>query len=185
MKRRDLLKAGGLSPWLLSSAFASTSPKRLPPYVLTRPILVDDMLRIAHVRTGDVVYDLGCGDGRIVIAAAKKFATRGVGIDINPKAIEVARQNAIDAGVEKLVTFKVGDLFDLDISDATVVTLYLFAEMNLRLIPKLFRELPDGARVVSHDFDMGKGWPPDDTYDFGTDAIYMWKMPPRSERRPH
>ena len=141
------------------------------------------MLRIAKVRPGDVVYDLGCGDGRIVIAAARKFGTRGVGIDINPGAIAIANDNAVAAGVEKLVTFKVGDLFDADITDATVVMLYLFAEMNLRLKPKLFRELADGARVVSHDFDFGKGWPPDETYDFGTDAIYLWKMPPRSERQ--
>ena len=141
------------------------------------------MLRIAKVRSGDVVYDLGCGDGRIVIAAARKFGTRGVGIDINPKAIAIANENAVAAGVEKLVTFKVGDLFDADIADATVVMLYLFAEMNLRLKPKLFRELESGARVVSHDFDFGKGWPPDETYDFGTDAIYLWIMPPRSERQ--
>lgn len=145
--------------------------------------MVNHMLRIANVRSGDVVYDLGSGDGRIVIEAAKRFGTRGVGVDINPKAVAVARENAIAAGVEQLVTFYHGDLFDADISEATVVMLYLFAEMMLRLRPKLLRELPDGARIVSHDFDFGRHWPPDDKYDFGTDAIYMWRVPPRSERK--
>jgi ubiquinone/menaquinone biosynthesis C-methylase UbiE len=182
VRRRDLVKLGALSPWLLDPAQASAPPKRLPPYVLTIPKMVDYMLRIAHVRAGDVVYDLGCGDGRIVIAAAKQFGTRGVGVDINPRAVAVARENAIAAGVEKIVTFRQGDLFDTDVSDATVVMLYLFAEMMLRLKPKLLRELPDGARIVSHDFDFGKSWPPDNLYDFGTDAIYLWKVPPRSER---
>jgi SAM-dependent methyltransferase len=182
VKRRELVKLGALAPWVFSAAEAGAPPKRLPPYVLTSPVLVGHMLRIARVRAGDVVYDLGCGDGRIVIEAARRFGTRGVGIDINPQAIAVARQNAVAAGVDRIVTFTEGDLFDADIAEATVVMLYLFAEMNLRLKPKLFRELPDGARVVSHDFDFGKGWPPDDMYDFGTDVIYLWKMPPRSQR---
>ncbi len=182
MRRRDLVKLGALSPWLLESAQASAPPKRLPPYVLTIPVMVEHMLRIAHVRAGDVVYDLGCGDGRIVIAAARQFGTRGFGVDINPQAVAVARENAIAAGVEKIVTFEQGDLFDTDVSDATVVMLYLFAEMMLRLKPKLLRELPEGARIVSHDFDFGKGWPPDNQYDFGTDAIYLWKVPPRAQR---
>jgi ubiquinone/menaquinone biosynthesis C-methylase UbiE len=182
MKRRDVLLLGATSPWVFAAA-AGAPPKRLPPYVLTTPTLVGHMLRIADVRPGDIVYDLGCGDGRIVIEAAKRFGCEGHGVDINPQAVAVARQNAVAAGVDKLVRFTQGDLFDLDISRATVVILYLFAEMNLRLKPKLFRELGEGARVVSHDFDMGKGWPPDREYDFGTDAIYMWTMPPRAERK--
>ena len=182
MKRRDALLLGAASPWLLAAASASTPPRRLPPYVLTTPTLVGHMLRIANVRPGDIVYDLGCGDGRIVIEAAKRFGCEGYGVDINPQAVAVARENAKAAGVDKLVTFTHGDLFDLDISRASVVMLYLFAEMNLRVKPKLFRELAEGARVVSHDFDMGKGWPPDKQYDFGTDAIYLWTLPPRAER---
>ncbi len=181
MKRRDVLLLGAASPWAFAAA-AGAPPKRLPPYVLTTPTLVGHMLRIADVRPGDIVYDLGCGDGRIVIEAAKRFGCEGHGVDINPQAVAVARGNAKAAGVDNLVTFTHGDLFDLDISRATVVMLYLFAEMNLRLKPKLFRELAAGVRVVSHDFDMGKGWPPDKQYDFGTDAIYMWIMPPRSQR---
>jgi SAM-dependent methyltransferase len=184
MNRRDALLLGAASPWLLRTAAASAPPKRLPPYVLTTPTLVGHMLRIANVRPGDIVYDLGCGDGRIVIEAAKRFGCEGYGVDINPQAVAVARENAKAAGVDRFVTFTQGDLFDLDISHATVVTLYLFAEMNLRVKPKLFRELAEGARVVSHDFDMGKGWPPDRQYDFGTDAIYLWVMPPRAQRSP-
>jgi len=182
MNRRDLMLLGAVSPWVFTEARASDIPKRLPPYVLTTPTLVGHMLRIANVRPGDIVYDLGCGDGRIVIEAAKRFGCEGYGVDINPQAVAVARENAKAAGVDKFVKFTHGDLFDLDISRATVVTLYLFAEMNLRVKPKLFSELAEGARVVSHDFDMGKGWPPDKQYDFGTDAIYLWTMPPRAER---
>jgi len=183
MNRRDLLLAGFGTAVFPRHLLAGEPPRRLPPYVLTSPTIVDHMLRIARVRPGDVVYDLGSGDGRIVIECAKRFGTRGVGIDINPGAVAVARENAIKAGVEKLVTFHQGDLFDADVSDATVVMLYLFAEMMLRLRPKLLRELPDGARIVSHDFDFGAAWPPDDKYDFGTDAVYLWRVPPRAERR--
>jgi SAM-dependent methyltransferase len=186
MKRRDLLLAGLALPAAgLSSRFAAAGepPRRLPPYVLTSPTMVNHMLRIADVGSGDVVYDLGSGDGRIVIEAARRFGTRGVGIDINPQAVVVARENAVKAGVEKLVTFHQGDLFDADVSEATVVMLYLFAEMMLRLRPKLLRELPDGARIVSHDFDFGRAWPPDNQYNFGVDAIYMWRVPPRAQRQ--
>lgn len=182
MNRRELL-LGGLAGLYARSVAAAEPPRRLPPYVLTSPPIVNHMLRIANVRPGDVVYDLGSGDGRIVIAAAQRFGTRGVGIDINPQAVAVARENAKAAGVEKLVTFHQGDLFAADVAEATVVMLYLFAEMMLRLRPKLLRELPDGARIVSHDFDFGREWPPDDTYDFGTDAVYLWRVPPRAQRR--
>ena len=121
------------------------------------------MLDVANVHTGDVVYDLGCGDGRMVIAAAKKYGTRGVGVDLDPARIREARANAKQAGVESLVTFKVADMFETDIREATVVLLYLLPELNRRLKPKLFAELRPGARVVSHDWDMGRDWPPDAT----------------------
>jgi cyclopropane fatty-acyl-phospholipid synthase-like methyltransferase len=129
-----------------------------------------------------VVYDLGCGDGRIVIAAAKKYGARGVGIDLDPARIREARANAKEAGVENLVTFKVADLFETDLTEATVVTLYLLPSLNRRLMPKLFAELKPGARVVSHDFDMGRDWPPDKYIKLGNDGIYVWKMPPYAER---
>ncbi len=151
-------------------------------YVPTPHEIVDRMLVVAKVRPGDVVYDLGCGDGRMVIAAAKKFGTRGVGVDLDPARIREARANAKQAGLEGLVTFKVADLFETDIREATVVMLYLLPELNRRLKPKLFAELRPGARVVSHDWDMGKDWPPDEYVKLGGDGIYLWVMPEATPR---
>lgn len=147
-------------------------------YVPTPHEIVTRMLDVARVRTGDVVYDLGCGDGRMVIAAAKKFGTRGVGVDLDPRRIQEAKANAKAAGVEDLVTFKVGDMFETDIREATVVMLYLLPELNRRLMPKLQSELRPGARVVSHDFDMGKDWPPERYIKLGTSGIYLWTISP-------
>jgi SAM-dependent methyltransferase len=146
-------------------------------YVPTPHEIVDRMLDVARVRPGDVVYDLGCGDGRMVIAAAKKFGTRGVGVDLDPRRIREARANAKAAGVEDLVRFEVADMFKTDISEATVVMLYLLPELNRRLKPKLFAELKAGSRVVSHDFDMGRDWPPDEYVKLGTSGIYLWVIP--------
>lgn len=146
-------------------------------YVPTPHEVVDRMLDVAKVRPLDVVYDLGCGDGRMVIAAAKKYGTRGVGVDLDPARIREARANAKAAGVEKLVTFRVEDMFQTDIREATVVMLYLLPDLNRRLKPKLFEQLRPGARVVSHDFDMGRDWPADDYIRLGTDGIYLWVMP--------
>jgi SAM-dependent methyltransferase len=151
-------------------------------YVPTTNEVVDRMLDIAKVGPLDVVYDLGCGDGRIVIAAAKKYGTRGVGVDLDPARIREARANAKKAGVENLVRFEVADLFKTDLREATVVTLYLLPELNRRLKPKLFAELRPGARVVSHDFDMGREWPADEYIKLGTDGIYLWNMPAREQR---
>jgi ubiquinone/menaquinone biosynthesis C-methylase UbiE len=153
-------------------------PHRDPdvPYVPTRQEVVEAMLTMAGVRAGDVVYDLGCGDGRIVITAAQRFGARGVGIDINPTRISEARYNARRAGVEKQVEFKVGDLFEADIRNATVVTLYLLPEVNLRLKPKLQRDLKPGTRIVSHDFSMGPDWPAEKTQKVGNDTIFFWTI---------
>lgn len=151
-------------------------------YVPTTHEIVDRMMTVAKVRPGDVVYDLGCGDGRMVIAAAKKYGTRGVGVDLDPARIREAKANAREAGVEDMVTFEVGDLFETDVREATVVMLYLLPELNRRLKPKLFAELRPGARVVSHDFDMGPDWPPDEYIKLGNDGIYLWIMPPHDER---
>lgn len=151
-------------------------------YVPTPNEIVDRMLDVANISPLDVVYDLGCGDGRIVIAAAKKYGTRGVGVDLDPARIREAQANAKKAGVENLVTFKVADLFKTDLTEATVVTLYLLPELNRRLKPKLFAELKPGARVVSHDWDMGRDWPADEEIKLGTSGIYMWKMPPHVDR---
>ncbi|HUG76415.1 MAG TPA: class I SAM-dependent methyltransferase, partial [Burkholderiales bacterium] len=131
------------------------------PFVPTDQKVVEKMLELARVGPRDIVYDLGSGDGRIVIAAAKKGA-RGVGVDIDPQRIEEARENARAAGVEDRVRFVQGDLFKADIGDATVVTLYLLSTVNQRLRPKLLAELRPGTRIVSHAFDMGD-WHPQAT----------------------
>jgi SAM-dependent methyltransferase len=134
------------------------------------------MLEMAKVTRDDVVYDLGCGDGRIVITAARKFGARGVGVDIDPVRIRESNENARKEGVTHLVRFVEKDLFETDIHEATVVTLYLFPELNLRLRPKLFRELRPGTRIVSNTFDMGE-WRPDDMGRVHIKSYYYWVMP--------
>ena len=129
------------------------------PYMPTHEKVVAEMLKVAKVGKDDVLYDLGSGDGRIVITAAKEFGTRGVGVDIDPDLIREARQNAVKAGVADKVKFIQQDLFETDIREATVVTLYLWPEINLRLRPKLLSDLRPGTRVVSHNHDMGD-WKP-------------------------
>lgn len=146
------------------------------PYVPTPQSVVSRMLEMAEVDENDVVYDLGSGDGRFVITAAEEFGARGVGIEIDPQRIEEARQNAKEAGVTDLVEFRQEDLFEADISEATVVTLYLLRSVNLDLRPKLFNELEPGTPVVSHDFDMGE-WEPEQTEEMGNDTIYLWRIP--------
>jgi cyclopropane fatty-acyl-phospholipid synthase-like methyltransferase len=143
-------------------------------YVPTPPRVVDAMLKLARVTDKDVVYDLGCGDGRIPIAAAQQYGARGVGIDIDPKRIEEANENAKAAGVTGKVTFITQDLFEADIHDATVVTLYLLPSLNERLMPKLKKDLKPGTRVVSHAFDMGFSWPPDEKGEADGKSYYLW-----------
>jgi ribosomal protein L11 methylase PrmA len=145
-------------------------------YVPTPQEVVDAMLKLANVHKGDVVYDLGCGDGRIVVTAAKRYGVRGVGIDINPERIREAQQNAKENGVTNLVTFRNEDLFEADIKEATVVTLYLLTSLNIKLRPKLLRELKPGTRIVSHSFDMGE-WKPDKTEQVNGRTIYLWVVP--------
>jgi SAM-dependent methyltransferase len=184
-----ILAAAALLVFAAGSATAAEETAARPKrkldvwYVPTPPEIVDRMLDVANVRIGDVVYDLGCGDGRMVIAAAKKYGTRGVGVDLDPARIREARAHAKQAGVESLVTFKVADLFQTDLREATVVLLYLLPELNRRLKPKLFAELQPGARVVSHDWDMGRDWPPDEYVKLGGDGIYLWIMPEHSARK--
>jgi SAM-dependent methyltransferase len=150
------------------------------PYVPTRPEVVAKMLEMAHVGKADVLYDLGCGDGRIVITAAKLYGTHGVGIDINPERIKESRENAAKEGVTSLVKFLEQDLFQTDFHEATVVTLYLLSSVNLRLRPILFDQLLPGTRVVSHDFSMDT-WKPDDSAVVDTNGmshdVYFWVIP--------
>jgi len=147
-------------------------------FVPTPQEVVEDMLRLANVRKGDVLYDLGSGDGRIPVTAAKLYGVRAVGIDIDPERIREARENARKNGVEKLVQFRMGDLFQADFRDATVVTMYLLSAVNLQLRPKLLTELKPGTRIVSHAFDMGD-WMPVATYRVGGSTVYYWVVPER------
>jgi len=146
------------------------------PYVPTKQEVVEEMLKLANVKPGDVVYDLGCGDGRIVITAAKKFGATGVGVDLNPQRIEEANANAQAAGVSGKVKFIEGDLFEFDFSEADVVTMYLLPSVNLKLRPKLLSELKPGSRIVSHDFDIGD-WEAEQTVEVGNDTVYLWTVP--------
>jgi tRNA A58 N-methylase Trm61 len=155
------------------------APARRPDviYVPTPQEVVDAMLKLANVTQEDVIYDLGSGDGRIPITAAKNFGARGVGIDIDPQRIREANANLKLAGVEDRVTFLNQDLFTTDISEATVVTLYLLPSLNLKLIPKLNKELKPGTRVVSNSFDMGSAAPPLEKAEVSGRTIYFWTIP--------
>ncbi|MBA2547227.1 MAG: class I SAM-dependent methyltransferase [Burkholderiaceae bacterium] len=148
------------------------------PYVPTPVAVVDAMLDLAKVDKSDTVYDLGCGDGRIVVRAASRFGCRGVGVDLNPERVKEARQNAAKAGVSELTRFEVGDVFDFDFSPATVVTMYLLPSVNLKLRPRLLKELKPGTRLVSHDFHMGD-WAAQTTREVGRSRIYLWTIPER------
>ncbi len=148
-------------------------------FVPTPQEAVDKMLELAQIKPGDVLYDLGCGDGRIVVTAAKKFGIRAVGVDIDPERVKESRARVRAAGVEHLVTIKQADIFALDFSDASVVTLYLLPSLNVRLKPKL-AALPRGTRIVSYDFDMA-GATPKQVVEIDTDerqvSIYLWEVP--------
>ena len=143
------------------------------PYVPTPQHVVEAMLKLADVKRSDTVYDLGCGDGRIVVTAAKQFGALGVGIDINPERIEEAKKTAADAGVTGRVRFIEKNLFEADIRAATVVTLYLLTTVNMKLRPKLQKDLKPGTRVVSQTFDMGD-WKPDQTINVDGRQVYLW-----------
>ena len=155
----------------------AAAPARTPDviFVPTPQQVVDEMLKIANVKQGDVLYDLGSGDGRIVVTAAKRFGVRGTGIDIDPQRIVEANENAKKEGVTQLVTFKNTDLFTTDISDATVVTLYLLPRLNVKLRPKLLNELKNGTRIVSHAFDMGD-WQPEKHVKVDGRDVYFWTI---------
>jgi predicted O-methyltransferase YrrM len=202
--RRLAFFAGALALALLLSGVTTRAQQALRdlekkpdvPYMPTHEKVVGEMLKVAKVGKDDILYDLGSGDGRIVITAAKHFGTRGVGIEIDPALVREARENAVKAGVADKVKFIQQDLFKTDIREATVVTLYLWPEINLRLRPKLLSDLKPGTRVVSHNHDMGD-WKPLKTlkvrvahdYVFSNTLnmrvphqhrIYYWVVPPRT-----
>jgi SAM-dependent methyltransferase len=162
-----------------SSAFPQPPPKSPDVHFAATPMPVADaMLKLARVTSSDVVYDLGSGDGRIVILAAQKYGARGVGIEIDPRLVELSRTVARDGEVTGRVTFIEGDLFAADISPATVVTLWLTASVNARLTPKLLRELRPGTRIVAHQFPLGP-WTPEQTIRVDGEEIFLWTVPPR------
>ena len=158
MNRRQFVVAG-LAAGFGAGGCSTPGIKLDAPYVSTPQPVVDAMLRLAEVRREDLVYDLGCGDGRIVISAAVQFGARGVGVDLDPRRIEEANAAARSAGVAGRVRFVVQDLFQTDFSDASVLALYLFPEMNARLLPKIRAEMRPGSRVVSYQFGIGD-WVP-------------------------
>jgi SAM-dependent methyltransferase len=165
-----------IAPALLAAVLLPQLPDA--PYQGTAPDVVAAMLRLAELHTGDVVYDLGCGDGRIVIAAVRRPGVRGVCVELDPQRLRWARDAAEEAGVSALIRFVQGDLFEVPIGDATVVTLFLMRPANLRLRPKLLRELAPGTRVVSNTFDMGN-WDADRTERVGQPprTVYRWTIP--------
>ncbi|HYF17867.1 MAG TPA: class I SAM-dependent methyltransferase [Ramlibacter sp.] len=174
---------GGCGLLRPEQSLAQREPPRLDvPYVPTPQPVVDKMLEMAGVNDKDTLYDLGCGDGRIVVTAASKHGARGVGIDIDPQRITEARENARKAGVANRVQFRNADLFASDFSPATVVTLYLLPQINLKLRPQLWKQLRVGTRVVSHAFDMGDEWPPERKIDVAGKTIYRWTIREQHKR---
>jgi len=191
MDRRTM---GRLGVVLVSAGLALGGCAQVPPgnptpvatprldviWVPSDMVVVNEMLRLARIGRDDVVYDLGCGDGRIVIEAARRFGVRAVGVDLDVKLLGEARQNAVRAGVTDRVTFLEQDLFATDLGPATVVTLYLSQDVNLRLRPKLLRELRPGARIVSHEHDLGD-WKPDQTVLVSlperNHSVFLWRVP--------
>ncbi len=179
MDRRRFLSAfsmlGGAG---VASTGLDVSAQRTPDviFVPTDFQVVIAMLKLAEVSSKDIVYDLGCGDGRVVVTAARQFGARGVGIDIDPERIADARALADRTQANDKVRFILGDLFETDISEATVVTLYLLTRLNLKLRPKLLKQLKPGTRIVSHAFDMGD-WKPEKTEEVAGTFIYLWRVP--------
>ena len=191
-KNHTILCGSAALVLFLSLAVAQTSQPTHDldvPYVPTTEEAVKAMLKLADVKSSDTVYDLGCGDGRIVIAAAKEYGAHGVGIDINPVRIAEAKENAKKAGVENLVRFEENDLFDADIHKATVVTLFLLNSVNEKLRPKLLKDLKPGTRVVSNTFGMGD-WKPDKQMNVGDPVegfslsrkLFLWTIRQRNDK---
>ena len=165
---------------LLLFAQTPARPSRPPDifFAATPQRIVTAMLQLAAVTSDDIVYDLGSGDGRVVILAAQRFGARGVGIEIDPQLVARSRQLAREAGVGDTVTFIEGDFYQADLSQATVVTMWLSPRINEELAPKLRRELQPGARIVSHQFRMGE-WMPDEQVTIDGEQVFLWKVPPR------
>lgn len=159
---------------------AAQPVKKDVPYVPTPQPVVDRMLEMAAVTKDDVVYDLGCGDGRMVVTAAKKYGAKGVGVDIDPQRIKESNENAKSAGVTDKVNFSIKNLFDMQFGEATVLTMYLLPDVNLKLRPKILDDMKPGSRIVSHSFDMDD-WKPDAEDEVDSSTIYYWVVPAKVE----
>jgi len=155
---------------------ADFESKKIVPFVPTPQEVVDKMLETAQVQKGDVVYDLGSGDGRIVITAARKYGVRAVGFEIDPDLIKKSRENIRKEGLQQLAEIRQQDILTVDVSGATVVTMYLLPDVNLQLRPTLLRQLKPGSRIVSHAFDMGD-WKPDKVVQVNGRTVYLWTLP--------
>ena len=179
----------GVTAWAAEETPLAPETKEIGkvPYVPTPQEVVDAMLKMADVKSSDVVFDLGCGDGRIVVAAAKMGARRCYGVDIDPERIKEARELAKKEGVEKKCVFMQRDVFRTNVSSATVVTMYLLPSYNAKLQPRLERQLKVGSRVVSHDFDMPPSWVPVETKEVTVDSnphkVFLWKITPEMKKR--
>jgi SAM-dependent methyltransferase len=171
-----------LAPPMGATAEKGLDESPYVPYVATPEAVVEELLELANVGARDIVFDLGSGDGRIVIAAARRFGARGVGIEIDPERIREATENAGHAGVGHLVRFVEGDFFTADLREATVVTLYLLPEVNRQLLPKLLAELRPGTRIVSYKYALGE-WAPEKTVRLSRGTAYYWVVPPGARRR--
>lgn len=166
------------APAVYAQAATQEAPTRRPDviFVPTPEEVVEAMLQVANVTKNDVIYDLGCGDGRIPVTAARKYGARGVCVDIDPQRIKEANENVAKNNVGAQVKVVQGDLFEQDLSPATVVSLYLLPSLNVKLMPKLKKELKPGTRIVSHAFDMGD-WKPEKEMDVNGRKVYFWTIP--------
>ena len=181
MTRRSILTvliASILVTFTATAQQPAQTPLRRPDihWVPTPPAVVDAMLKLADVKPSDVVYDLGCGDGIIVTTAAQKYGAKAVGIDIDPQRVKEATERAQKMGVSDKVKIVQADLFEADIKEATVVTLYLLQSLNIKLMPKLKQELKPGTRIVSQSFNMGDSWPPEKTVEVDGRPVYLWTI---------
>jgi tRNA G37 N-methylase Trm5 len=166
--------------WVPAVTLVLGQEGKIVPYVPTPQEVVDRMLELAQVKKGDVVYDLGSGDGRIVVTAAKKYGVRAIGFEIDPERIKESHANIKKAGVEKLVEIRQQDIRTVDLSGATVLTMYLLPEVNLMIRPNIWKQMKPGSRIVSHDFDMGD-WKPLKTENFKDGSswdhtLYLWHV---------
>lgn len=174
-----MLTVGLTSGYLASAALAQDADlesKKIVPYVPSPQEVVDKMLELAAVKKGDVVYDLGSGDGRIIVTAAKKYGVKAIGFEIDPDRIRESRENIQKAGVQSLAEIRQQDILTVDLSGASVVTMYLLPNVNMQLRPNILSQLKPGSRVVSHAFDMGD-WKPDKIERVNGRTVYLWTIP--------